>query len=113
MCIAHTLQLLLDSITQGKSRAELARDLKLKFLRYASLTLLNMNIPQFRTQYAAHKPRDLLCFLDYFIRLDDSLSVSDLEQAGVPYALIRAQYVRLYGAANKMAMEDLVNLNND
>eukprot|EP00494_Astrolonche_serrata_P034542 UN34811 len=34
MCIAHTIQLLLDSITnQGKARAELARELKLKFLR--------------------------------------------------------------------------------
>ena len=58
--------------------------------------------------------RDLLCFLDYvsslffqinsteceFILLDDDLNVSDLEQAGIPYAMIRSQYVRLYGKAN-------------
>eukprot|EP00494_Astrolonche_serrata_P008236 UN08273 len=72
-----------------------------------------MNTPTFRAQYSAHRSKDLLCFLDYFIRIDSSLSVSDLEQSGIPYALIRAQYVRLYGKANKMATESLVNTHQD
>jgi len=113
LCIAHTLQLLLDALTYGNNRAQFSRDLKLKFLRFASITLLNMNSPSGRATYSAHKSKDLLCFLDYFIRLDDSLKVSDLEQAGVPYALIRCQYVRLYGAANEMTSEARIDMNNE
>jgi len=111
MCIAHTLQLLLDAVAPLNRRKEFSRKLKLEFLRYASLTLLNLNSSQFRQQYSAHCSRDLLCFLDYFIRLDEDLTVSDLEQAGVPYALIRSQYVRLYGEANDMITEGLVRTN--
>lgn len=113
LCIAHSIQLLLDALTYGNERAQFSRDLKLKFLRFASLTLLNMNSPQGRANYPAHKSKDLLCFLDYFIRLDDSLSVSDLQAAGVPYSLIRSQYVRLYGNANAMKQEEKVDLNTE
>jgi len=111
MCIAHTLQLLLDAVAPLNRRQEISRKLKLDFLRYASLSLLNLNTDQFLQQFTAHKSRDLLCFLDYFILLDDDLNVSDLEQAGIPYAMIRSQYVRLYGKANDITRtEGLVQM---
>eukprot|EP00493_Phyllostaurus_siculus_P021820 UN22149 len=66
MCIAHTLQLLLDAVAPLNRRQEISRKLKLDFLRYASLSLLNLNTDQFLQQFTAHKSRDLLCFLDYF-----------------------------------------------
>jgi len=114
MCIAHTLKLLFDALTlnSGSKRHAHSKSLKIHFLRYASITLLNMNTPQFRQTYSAHRSRDLLVFLDYFIRLNEDLSVAELEQAGVPYAMIRAQYVRLYGAANDITRtEGLVDVN--
>jgi len=112
MCIAHTLQLLLDAVAPLNRRQEISRKLKLDFLRYASLSLLNLNTDQFLQQFTAHKSRDLLCFLDYFILLDDDLNVSDLEQSGIPYAMIRSQYVRLYGTANDITKtEGLVQMN--
>jgi len=114
LCIAHTLQLLLDAVSPLNRRKEYSRQLKINFLKYAALTQLNMNTSQFRQQYSAHKVRDLFCFLDYFVRLDSDLRTSDLEQAGVPYAMIRSQYVRLYGDANDITKtEGLVGLNQE
>jgi len=77
------------------------RKIKLQFLSFAGRSLLYL-------KKARNDPivNHLYLILDYFVSLSKDLTLHDLQTVSIPYDVIRAQIVKIYGDASGMNTDD-------
>lgn len=96
--LANCVSTLISIFTEQSAH----RKNKLLFLDIAGRTLLFL-----KKQNANHDSINLLfLFLDYFIEICHDLTPMDLQSFSVPYDVVRAQLVKIYGDASGYAVQD-------
>ncbi|ETO15217.1 hypothetical protein RFI_22147 [Reticulomyxa filosa] len=84
------------------------RKMKLQFLGIAGRSLLYL-------KKSRNDPivNHLYLLLDYFVSLSKDLTLHDLQAVSIPYDVIRAQIVKIYGDASGMKTDDPLNTQED
>jgi len=85
------------------------RKMKLQFLAIAGRSLLYMKKNARNDPIVNH----LYLLLDYFVSLSKDLTLHDLQTVSIPYDVIRAQIVKIYGDASGMKTDDPLGIQDD